>query len=124
MAGALLHQVFDHEIQVELLAIVKVLDLAEQLRTQEFELPARLGHERSVLSQGLFVELGGPLLQRSFANAAPARLVIARAEVPLVVEERFGLLRQLARLLFAFRGGRTVLELQLFIGNRRAGFLL
>src|SRR5581483_5117666 len=85
LPGATLHQVLDNRIKVELLTVQERLDLAEQLRFEDLELTARLRGERGVAPQRRIERLRRALRQRRLDDATPVRLVVAGAEVPLVV---------------------------------------
>ena len=89
-----LHQVVHHRVQVQLFAVQQPLDLAEQLRLQQLELAARLVDQGRVAAEGLVEVGGGAFGHGVFDDAAPAGLVVAGAEVPLVVIEVSGLRRQ------------------------------
>ena len=117
MAGALLRHVLDDQVEVEVLAVVEALDLAEELRTQLLELLARLGRERAVATQRLLEERVVALFQRPLENATPARLVVGGAEVPLVVPELLRLRDDALLLVLDLAGRLAVLHFDVLVAG-------
>ena len=125
MAGFALDRPIDHRVEVELLAIEQALDLAEHLRLQQLELLACLVDQRRVLAQRVIVVVAAALFERALLDAAPARLVVGGAEVPLVVVERLHFDGQFFVVFALFGAAFAVLLLALLlVADRRAGFLL
>ena len=88
-----IHEGLDDVIDVYLFPVLQLPNLAEHLRHHHLELPPDLRHQRPVVAQRIAVIRRIPLLHRLLAHDAPARLVIVRPEVPLVVHECLRLIR-------------------------------
>ena len=71
--GLALDRVLDDRVQVEVLAVQQVLDLAEHLRLQQLELLARLVHQPRVLAQRVLVVLVRALVQRPLEDRGTSR---------------------------------------------------
>src|SRR5690606_5352705 len=86
-ARALVDVELDREVEVELVAVLEALELAERFRPHQLELAAGLQHQAVVLPQRFVVEVVVGFLGEALADAGPTGAVITGAEVPLVVEE-------------------------------------
>ena len=116
------HYRLDQVVYVYLLAVFELADAPEHLRHHHLELAADPRHQAAVAVQRSAEEVGVALGHRLLAHLAPARLVVVRAEVPLVVNERLRLVGLQRIPLLVNVDERAVAEVRV-VGQLKAGLL-